>query len=194
MSGAGANCATINANQQTQFTSVQAALQQLTCLSANSTQSVAANDPCVGQNRRTCTQNSECQLQNNVCVWTNAPVGQQNIYVVYDWKYVTSNGVETTDTYCFDDGSMTQITTVVDHEQLINGLVLSGDITDKQTCQEWGGKAKTKKSGTFQCKGNNKKLKCKKLSVAACAQFANVGCVIKGKGKAKCSGGTVKLA
>jgi len=192
MDGAGANCATTVGNQQTQFTSVQAALQQLTCQNANST-AVAQNDPCVGQNRRTCGQNAECQLQNNVCVWTNAPQGQQNLFVVYDWKFVTSNGVETTDTYCFNDGATAQITTVAEHEQLINGLLLSGDIYDKKTCQNYGGKGKTKGNGKFVCKGNNKKLKCKKLSVAACAQFDTVGCVIKGKGKAKCSGGTVKL-
>lgn len=193
MNGAGSTCAEQTGNQQNQFSSVQSTLQQLTCQDDGSTD-VGQSDPCVGQNRRKCNSNTECDLQNGVCVWKNAPVDQQNLYVVYDWKYLTVNGEETTQEYCFDDGSTVQITTVVEHEQVIGGLMMSGAINDKATCQEWGGKPKTKKKdGSLICKGNNKKVKCKKLSVAACAQFLQSGCVIKGKGKAKCSGGTVRL-
>merc|ERR1712039_792099 len=145
------------------------------------------NDPCVGLTNRQCTNNAECDYQNRVCVWTNAPTNQQNLYVIYDWKYTTVDGAVTTDEFCYSDLSTDSIDTKQKHQDYLDDLVADGTITNNKVCKSYGGKFKAaKKNKPDMC--NSKLKKCKKLTTEACDYVAGCTLVAKNAKRSTCSG------
>lgn len=186
--GGSFQCSRQEGDQTTNFGSVMDTLTDLTCVDSDGSGSGGGNsfgdNPCVGLQGRQCQSNDECDWQNRVCVWQNAPEGQQNLYVVYEWRYVTLNGEETEDEFCYSALDTDSITDKDSHNIMLEGLVDTGVITDKKECKAYGGKFK---KGKGTC--SSKVKKCKTLNPDACVVIN--GCMVEvneKNGKTKCTG------
>jgi len=130
-----------------------------------------------------------CRLKSKVCYKSDAPEGERNLFVKYDWQYLMKDGELTAEEFCFSETptmpddpvtEFTKITTV--DEYSIHCLTLG----------ECEGLCQTKKGDCIPKKNimNSKKMevKCSKIQEPEnCAMFD--GCKSgEKKGAFKCSG------
>lgn len=181
-------CSQQDNDDTTNFGSVMDTLTDLTCLDSDGSGSGGGDsfddNPCVGLQGRQCQSNDECDWQNRVCVWQNAPEGQQNLYVVYEWRYVTIDGEKTEDEYCYSGLESDSITDKTSHNLMLEGLVDTGVITDKKVCKSYGGKYKKNKGSC-----TSKMKKCKVLVPDACEVISGCSIEVNEKNdKTSCTG------
>lgn len=108
------------------WNSIEDFIDDLTCVDEEDDEKEIDN-PCEDLSWNKCRANEECEMQNRICIWKNAPANERNLYVMYDWKYLTKDGEETTDTFCRDDDT-TQITSLPEFKQVCKKQ------TDLQAC------------------------------------------------------------
>merc|ERR1719336_59822 len=155
-------------------------------------------NPCRFLSANDCTRNDACDMQQNICVWNQAPENRRNLYVVYDWQYLMEDGEMTKTPFCYADDLM--FSTYADYKMYCES------VTEEDQCVNMGCKS-FKKQKKQPCTPQKKKIKCKKLGgkgkevdnatlKQACDMYSLMGCAWKeGKnGKAgKCTG-DVKLS
>lgn len=98
----------------------------------------------------------ECDLQQGVCVWRNAPDNRRNLYVIYEWQYLMVDGELTDEEFCYEDGSSsTDVVPFTSQQDYLDAI----DAADSEAaCMNLGGKKWTGK----KCKAG-KKIKCKNI-------------------------------
>merc|ERR1719361_1879283 len=61
-------------------------------------------NPCEDLGMFGCRRADECDYQDGVCVWTEAPEDQKNLYMIVEWKDLTVDGEVVEETWCYSDG------------------------------------------------------------------------------------------
>jgi len=163
---------------ENRWSSLEDLMDDLTCVDPDKSDDDVKN-PCEDLKWADCKAQEGCEMQNRVCVWTQAPADERNLYVVYDWKYLTVDGDVQDETFCYDDGSA-MIESLEDFEQVCEAIV------SQQGCGDMGCKWKSlrKDSNAGRCVAN-KRVRCKKLTKINCGRFEN--CNWKEQ-KEKCTG------
>jgi len=164
---------------ENRWSSIDDFLDDLTCVdSENSDEEV--NNPCEDLKYFDCKKTEDCEMQNRVCVWTKAPTDERNLYVIYDWKFLTKDGKVTEETWCYDDGKA-EITSRVEYEELCEAH------TNEGACGDLGCNWKRTKRGAHICVAN-RRVKCKKLTELNCGRLPGCNWI---DSKDKCTGKAV---
>lgn len=118
-------------------------------------------NPCNMLGLEECMDNeAECEYQEGVCVWKNAPENRRNLYVIYDWQYLMINGEETEKEFCYKEGDDAGEGVYRMFEEPEDYFEAIAAAENEEECMNIGGK----KWAGKKCKAN-KKIKCKRIGM-----------------------------
>lgn len=140
-------------------------------------------NPCRFLSRNECVRNEQCDMQQNVCVWNNAPDNRRNLYVTYDWQYLMEDGELTKTPFCYSDDLM--FTSGVAYQEMC--AEADEDTCVAMGCKKWKKPKKAKEGAEGECQAQKSKVKCKKLGdkkdaknsdakKALCQMYSLIGC------------------
>jgi len=134
-------------------------------------------NPCIELEANNCIEEDSCDLQQDVCVWNQAPENRRNLYVVYDWQYLVEDGEKTEEEWCFSDGL------VLGSQEDYNEMCAFQET--EEDCLANG--CKKFKQNKGKCQPEKKKVNCKELGPegadkdsaemkAVCDMYLTIGC------------------
>merc|ERR1712083_265764 len=182
------------------FTDYDKVFDDLTCKRGKEAEKkFTKKDPCNALKKEECMKKKGmCLYKGSTCAFNakakkktddkDKPEDMQ-LYAVYEWKYLTVDGEETKEEFCFNSKPK-QITTHKHYDALL--LEATANM-DADLCEGIGAKwspeetkvSRKGKERVFKAKCSKpKKLnKCGSLDRERCAQFADAGCKMNKKGK-----------